>query len=227
MAKPSDFYVGTISFFAILVPGAVGIAVLEPWVGTAVLGPIISNPTSPSAWWAVGLISSYFLGHLIFLVGSYLDSFYDRIRRKRNPYTNESAYQCATQIRGEILTESEHKAANTFQWSRSILTALFPAAASDVHELEADSKFFRSLLVVFCFSGIVLLIRAKWIEGVVAFLMVVPCFARYYERRLKSTTQAYVYMIALHRLGKLTASSAGKDAASQGTGSGAVPEKMA
>jgi hypothetical protein len=25
------------------------------------------------------------------------------------------------------------------------------------------------------------------------------CFARYYERRLKSTTQAYIYIIVMHR----------------------------
>lgn len=213
MTKPSDFYVGIISFFAILVPGAVGTAVLEPLLRTTVFGPIISTPTSQSAWWAVFLISSYFLGHLIFLCGSYLDRLYDPVRKKLDPYTNESAYQCATRIRDEILTESEHTAVNPFQWSKAILTALFPSAASEVQLLEADSKFFRSLLVVFCLSGIVLLIRTKWIEGVIAILFMVPCFVRYYERRLKSTTQAYMYIISLHRLGKLTPPAPAKDVA--------------
>ena len=36
-------------------------------------------------------------------------------------------------------------------------------------------------------------------------LLILPCFARYYERRLKSTTQAYIHVITMHRLGMLTA----------------------
>ena len=202
--KPSDFYVGVISFFSILVPGAVAAAILDPLLRRYLLGPIIPVPTSPAAAWIAFLVTAYFLGHLVFLVGAYLDPLYDRIRSTRNPYTNQSAYQCATEIRREILSDPENEAINTFQWSRAILAALFPAAASQVYELEAESKFFRSLLVVLSLTGIVLFIRREWVEGIIAFLLVGPCFGRYYERRLKSTTQAYVYVVTLYRLGKLT-----------------------
>jgi hypothetical protein len=42
--------------------------------------------------------------------------------------------------------------------------------------------------------------------GVISFFAIlVPRFMRYYERRLKSTSQAYMYMITLHRHGKLKA----------------------
>jgi hypothetical protein len=201
--KPSDFYVGIISFFSILVPGAVAAALLKPLLGVEILGPVIPVPASEAGKWAAFLVTSYFLGHLIFLCGAYIDPFYDRIRKRRNPYNNESAYQCATQIRLELLKGDENKAVSTFQWSRAILTALFPGAAGHVHELEADSKFFRSLLIVLLIAGAVLLAHGLLIEGVVALLFIGPCFGRYYERRLKSTTQAYVYMISLHRLGKL------------------------
>lgn len=202
--KPGDFYVGIISFFAILVPGAVGAAVLEPLIGERIFGPLITAPVEPSAKWVAFLIAAYFIGHLIFLVGSYVDTFYNFVRERLNPYTNESAYRCAVRIRDAMTEEHERKALNAFQWSRAILTALFPAAAGDVHGLEADSKFFRSLMVVFALSGIVFVSQGKWLEGLLALVLVVPCFMRYYERRLKSTTQAYVYVVALHRLGKLS-----------------------
>lgn len=201
--KPGDFYVGIISFFSILVPGAVAAALLEPLLGVSILGPVIPVPANEAGRWAAFLVASYFLGHLIFLCGAYIDPLYDRIRTKRNPYNNESAYQCATKIRLEMLRGDENKAVSTFQWSRAILTALFPAAAGHVHELEADSKFFRSLLIVLALAGAILLRRGLLIEGAIALLLIGPCFGRYYERRLKSTTQAYVYVIALHRLGKL------------------------
>jgi hypothetical protein len=201
--KPSDFYVGVLSFFSILVPGAVATAVLEPLLAKSVLGPVISAPPSPAGNWVVFLITAYFVGHLIFLTGAYVDQFYDRLRKRRHPLTNQSAYTCATNIRCELLKEAETKAVNTFQWSLAILTAMFPPAAGHVHELEAESKFFRSLLVVFSLGGIVLLARGQWAAAIVALLLVYPCFERYYERRLKSTTQAYMYIITLFRLGKL------------------------
>jgi hypothetical protein len=104
-----------------------------------------------------------------------------------------------------MVEEIERKALNVFQWSRAVLTTQFPAAASDVHMLEADSKFFRSLLVVLVLLAIVLFSRGLWGAGVLALLRSIPCFARYYERRLKGTTQAYIYIVAMHRLGKLSA----------------------
>jgi hypothetical protein len=201
--KPSDFYVGVISFFSILVPGAVAAAVLERLLGAYILASVVAVPQTPAGQWAAFLVASYFLGHLIFLVGAYIDPLYDRIRVKRNPYNNESAYQCATHIRLEILRGNETKAVSTFQWARAILTASFPSAAGQVQELEADSKFFRSLLIVLCLIGAVLLAQGQIIEGLIALLLVGPCFGRYYERRLKSTTQAYIYVVTLYRLGKL------------------------
>ena len=206
MGKPADFYVGMVSFFAILLPGAVGAAMLRPLVENAVIGPIMSLPANASAQWAAFLIASYFIGHLIFLVGSYLDPIYDVYRKRWNPYNKESAYQCATRIKAGMLDPAENHALNSFQWSQSILTTQWPAAATDVNGFEADSKFFRSLLVVLSLSAIGLLVRSRWTEGIIALVLVVPCFLRYYERRLKSVTQAYAYIIVLHRLGKLAVS---------------------
>lgn len=201
--KPGDFYVGVISFFSILVPGAVAAALLQPFLDLSFLGSVFSEPGSAAERWTAFLIFAYFLGHLIFLCGSYIDPWYDRIRNKLNPYTNESAYQCATALRLSSLHGAENKAVSTFQWCRAILTVMFPAAAGHVHELEADSKFFRSLLIVLSLTSLVLLTQGLMVEGLIALILVGACFGRYYERRLKTTTQAYVYVIVLHRLGKL------------------------
>jgi hypothetical protein len=205
MSKPSEFYVGILDFFAILLPGAIATAILAPRFGHLLLDRVIAAPQGEAGRWAAFLAVSYFVGHLIFLAGSYIDRLYNSLRETFNPYGNESAYQCATRIRDLLIDETERKALNTFQWSRSILIAKCPAAAEDVHRLEADSKFFRSLLVVSALAAIVFFSDGKNVEGLVALALIVPCFARYYERRLKSTTQAYVHLVTLYRTGALSA----------------------
>jgi hypothetical protein len=204
MSKPSEFYVGVIDLFAILLPGAIAAALLAPWLGPRIFGPLVAVPGSEAARWAAFLLCAYSLGHLIFLVGSYIDLLYNILRERYRPYGNESAYQCAARIRDGLIPESERKALNPFQWSRSVLLARCPLAAEDVHRLEADSKFFRSLLVVSLPVGLVFLFTGRITEGLVALVLMGFCFARYYERRLKSTTQAYIHIISLHRLGLLT-----------------------
>ncbi len=204
MTKPSEVFVGVLDLFAILLPGAIATAILAPRIGHLVFGSLVTVPTSEPGKWVAFLLCSYFIGHLLFLVGSYLDPLYDKVRKVLNPLGNESAYQCATNIRYGLSDDTQRSAVNTFQWARAVLIANSPAAAEDVHRLEADSKFFRSLLVVSALSSIVFFASDKVPEGLVALALVPLCFARYYERRLKSTTQAYIHIVTMHSLGSLT-----------------------
>ena len=201
--KPSEFYIGVLDFFAILLPGAIVTAILVPVYGDFIVWPLIAPLNGDTGKWVTFLIFAYFAGHLIFLLGSYIDYLYNVLRERFNPYGNESAFRCATRIRDSLVDESEQKALNTFQWSRSVLISICPMAAEDVHRLEADSKFFRSLLVVCMLASLAFFFGDRPIEGWVASILVAPCFARYYERRLKSTTQAYMHIVTLFRLGKI------------------------
>ena len=203
--KPSEFYIGVVDVFAIMLPGAIATAILAPHMQHLIVGPLIPALTTGTERWAVFLVSAYFLGHLIFLVGAYLDPLYDFVRKRRHPDSDTSAYAVATTVREAMMPPSDHAAINTFQWSRSVLIACAPSAAEDVHRLEADSKFFRSLVVVSLMTAITFVVSGHVLEGALALVVVVPCFARYYERRRKSTTQAYQHVITLHRLGRLSA----------------------
>jgi hypothetical protein len=213
MSKPNEFYVGVLDFFAVLLPGGIATAILAPRIAPYVLGHLVAAPTSEAGQWAAFLTVSYFVGHLIFLVGSWVDWLYDVFRKRLNPYGNESAYQCARRVRDLFIAENEKEALNTFQWARSVLLAKHPGAAEDVHRLEADSKFFRSLLIICALGSIVLFWSGQSAAGAVALALVIPCFVRYYERRLKSTTQAYLHVVTLYRLGGLSPVSKPDDAA--------------
>jgi ADP-ribose pyrophosphatase YjhB (NUDIX family) len=77
------------------------------------------------------------------------------------------------------------------------LTLEHPGAIETVHRFEADSKFFRSLLVVLC-------ILIPWGLVVGRLEIVIAClpllglaFWRYVDQRLKGINQAYWYIITL------------------------------
>lgn len=201
--KPNEFYIGVLDFFAIILPGAVATAILYPILQPWLEGPLEVELSTMEARTAAFLVGSYFVGHLIFLVGSWIDPLYNVVRKRCHPYNNESAFKCAEQVRDSIIGTNEQAALNVFQWSRSVLLATCPAAAEDVHRLEADSKFFRSVMVVLLIATIAFFVRRQWVSGAVSLVFVVACFCRYYERRLKSTTQAYLHILTLNRLGRL------------------------
>ncbi len=203
MANPSQFFLGVLDFFGILLPGAIAAALLEPVLADQVFGALVARPTGGAVAWITFLVVAYFLGHLLFLVGAWLDPIYDRLRRLRHPDGDTSAFKAAERIRNRVLTAEEQVPVNTFQWSRSILLAKCPAAAQDVHRLEADSKFFRSLVVVSALAVPLFFSAGHMVAGAVALLFLGPCFARYYERRRKSTTQAYIHVVTLYRAGVL------------------------
>jgi hypothetical protein len=201
--KPSEFYVGVLDFFAILLPGAILSAILLHYYGDKIVEPLIDRCGGDAKAWVAFLTLSYFIGHLVFLLGSYIDYPYDFFRELFHPYENEIGFQCVKNICDSFVMEGERAMLNPFQWSRSVLVSICPAAAEDVHRLEADSKFFRSALVVCAIVAAILFENGQSGAGVAALILMGPCFARYYDRRIKSTSQAYIHIVTLYRLGRL------------------------
>lgn len=77
---PQKFFIGLMDFFSILLPGALLAFVL--------MNQMLS-PASTDSWvelddaqaWGTFLFASYLLGHLVFLLGAWLDTLYDLARR--------------------------------------------------------------------------------------------------------------------------------------------------
>jgi hypothetical protein len=91
---------------------------------------------------------------------------------------------------------------NAFQWAKAKLAIGSPGALVEVQRLEADSKFFRSFVVVL----FVLLVWTSLIavQGRISWWIVFACLAflvlslwRYIERRFKATQQAYWYVLTM------------------------------
>ena len=222
---PQKFFIGLMDFFSILLPGALLTYLLMGEVGPVVLGDRYAKLTGAEAW-AAFLFASYLLGHLVFLLGSWLDGIYDWLRdRTLNRQVRQVARSgrlsswpirmCvslvfkrernlavdrAVKIKEHALVPLQAKdAINTFQWSKAWLNAESPASLAVVQRFEADSKFFR------CFTVVLLLLLIAWpwqhqwpLAGIpVVLVLLLLALWRYMEQRYKATNQAYWSVITL------------------------------
>src|SRR6266568_4517500 len=79
--EPQKFFVGLMDFFSILLPGALLTYLLMGEVGPVVLGESSYHELADAEGWSVFVVASYLVGHLVFLLGSWLDELYDWARR--------------------------------------------------------------------------------------------------------------------------------------------------
>ncbi|WP_373498722.1 NUDIX domain-containing protein [Desulfococcus sp.] len=222
---PQKFFIGLMDFFSILLPGALLTWLLMGEVGPIALGDRYAKLDGAEAW-AAFLFASYLFGHLIFLLGSWLDEFYDWARRytlntqitllarrgRLLPWPARAliwlvfkrernlAVERASKIKRQALGPLQAQdAVNTFQWCKALLNAESPASLAVVQRFEADSKFFR------CFAVVLLLLLIAWpwqhqwpLAGIpVVLALLLLALWRYMEQRYKATNQAYWSIITL------------------------------
>lgn len=223
--EPQKLFIGLMDFFSILLPGALLTYLLMDEMGPVVLGGRYGRLAGTEAWTAF-LIASYVLGHVVFLLGSWLDEFYDWIRRLtlNNQVTmlarrgrllsrpvraliwlvfkreRNLAVDRAVKIKENALSGLHAKdAINAFQWCKALLNVESPQSLAVVQRFEADSKFFR------CFTIVLLLLLAVWPfqdawppAGIpVVLVLLLLALWRYMEQRYKATNQAYWSVITL------------------------------
>lgn len=222
---PQKFFIGLMDFFSILLPGALLTWLLMGEVGPVVLEDRYAKLDGAQAW-AAFLFASYLFGHLVFLLGSWLDEFYDWARRytlttqitllaRRDRLLSwfaraliwlvfkrerNLAVERASKIKRQALDPLQAQdAVNTFQWCKALLNAESPASLAVVQRFEANSKFFR------CFTVVLLLLLIAWpwqhqwpLAGIpVVLALLLLALWRYMEQRYKATNQAYWSVITL------------------------------
>ena len=73
--EPQKLFIGLTEFFSVILPGALLTYFLMAEVGPLVLGPRYSS-IGENEGWAVFGFASYLFGHLVFLLGAWLDEEY-------------------------------------------------------------------------------------------------------------------------------------------------------
>ncbi|TGX53583.1 hypothetical protein E5A73_12205 [Sphingomonas gei] len=198
MPKPNDFHIGVIEFFSILLPGALLTAALVGRFHPELAEPLRSLLAPAGADWVAFALASYAAGHFVFLVAAMLDGLvYDRLELwKRFRGGADHCYLRATEARQAFFGTLERDVPmNSFAWAKSVLRLRAPAALADVERYEADSKFFRSLVVVIPVTAV--LLAASPLLAALAAALTLASFFRYAERRYKSTEWAYRYLLVL------------------------------
>lgn len=228
-AKPGDFLIGVFDFFAILLPGAVaaffGIGVAREYVSKHqdVFGALPADLTwADTRAWVIFAVASYLLGQFVYMLGSSIDAFYDLarrffkadwlssegfkekavVKRLRDGWVrNERLYRRAREIKEKDVGDGGEEIVSAFQWAKANVQIHHPEAAADIHRLEADQKFFRGLMVVLLFVGLLFCLKAERVSPADLLpyaVLLLLSFWKYADQRLKSQNLAYTYLIALH-----------------------------
>ena len=197
MPKPSDLYVSVIDLFAILLPGAALVAALVEVGATRFFAPVLPPLPDAASRWVAFALAAYGTGHLVFPLASLLDEVYERLKRRLPDKLKAPRAEAAARALRDRALETAEAAApmNTYSWSKATLMQVVPAAAADVHRLEADQKFFRSIsLVLLIVAGLALADGAPMLAAFVL-AMSLACFVRYVEQRAKTIAWTYRHVI--------------------------------
>jgi hypothetical protein len=203
--KSTDIVLALMQFLEILLPGALISFLLKDFADAQIFGPglILPKPAGDAQAWVVFFFASYLLGHFVFLVASFLDAVaYNRARQGFKPTSKDLAFQKAKAIKRRHLGEDDDKeVVNTFQWVKAKMNLEFPAALGEIKRHESDSKFFRSLVIVFLAVAAVQASRSAWLSVLGCIIFSLLSFWRYFDQRWKSTQIAYTHLIAMEDLG--------------------------
>ncbi len=229
MAKPADFFIGVVDFFAVLLPGAVLVYLLQPRVVAGI--PSSWLPAAPAQGWVAFLVLAYIAGHLLHAIGSWLldpyvygklylprwrsshvraASLISKIASADRRGDKQTAATLMTGLREDgnaaetllarvyLTTEANAQGTNYYDWCLSDVRVHSPAGSAEVDRLQADSKFFRSMVFVFLVAALISLGQAPvWVPAGAATLTLFALW-RYCELRWTATKRVYEYYLLLH-----------------------------
>jgi hypothetical protein len=213
--KPPDLFLGIMELFAILLPGAALVYLIQPW--TAPLIPRELQPRDDTSRWIVFVVLAYIVGHVLHAFAGKLDQrIYDtwylqRTQPEHSEATRLGGNKGLAALRGgaklsatlyaRALFRAGDDASGTslYDWCLSFIRLQSPAAAAEVDRCQADSKFFRSLALVMLAAGVVSLGKGAVLAAVVALLVLVFSVWRFCALRWIATQRVYEFYLLLHQ----------------------------
>jgi ADP-ribose pyrophosphatase YjhB (NUDIX family) len=243
--EPQKFFIGLVDCFSIFLPGALLAYLRKNWAAAKFLGADDYSLDTVEHL-VVFLFASYLLGHLIFLIGSFLDDWvYDPFRKATSwgqvgrlsdgktlypyyPYwlrrmaestfffgnNPDAAVMKVQRLKARSLAPfSTAGAINSYQWCRALLSKQHPEGFVAVQRFEADSKFFRSFVVVLAILAPIYAFKTypNRMAAVFCLVLVIPALMRYCDQRFKGTQYAYWSILTLDALNEQPAPSTCRD----------------
>lgn len=196
--------ISILDILTILLPGAASVAILNSLnfqylssdkLLPNVVGKINSMEHSDWIFGAILIGVSYIAGHFIFSLASLLDSWiYDKVKKKL--WKEEKLLKLVTDLRFEKTGINDSDIINAFQWSNAWLIQKQPAMYSVVERYTAESKFFRSMVIVFLIAFISSIFDKDIVATSILFFLLTMSLIRYLTRRRKSIESAYQFVIS-------------------------------
>jgi hypothetical protein len=206
--KPGDFLIGVLDFFAILLPGVMATWLVLQYAPTPVLHRALilgfEEHGEPTEWVKAGafLLASYVLGHFVFMLGARLDGSYDHWRKRTKPQTRDKTYNAARKLQEKLTEDLAGADWTTLKWAKAYIQVKAQHARAEIDRLEADQKFFRSLVVIAAaFAAHFFLREAAPLAGLIAVAAAIISYNRYVEQRWKMTELTYGTAVIVSKAG--------------------------
>lgn len=197
--KPNEFLLGVMDFFAIVLPGAIATWVISYYLPDDLAVKLdLSAEGNDAVRWAAFLVCSYTVGHFVFMLSSRLDPTYDRWRKRTKPPDEDRTFSAASALRRKLNEDIPEAAFSTLKWAKTYITIHCPQARAEIERLEADQKFFRSLVLIAVGLAVHFLIGGQGVLAVASLGMALLAFSRYCDQRLKMTELAYATAVIFH-----------------------------
>ncbi|UJP64413.1 hypothetical protein [Mongoliitalea daihaiensis] len=184
-----------LDILSIFIPGAILVAVLGqvPWLHEWFLTIGIHEY---EGWINVGkfLVLIYILGHFLFSLGSFLDEcVYDKFKDRIWP--NNELQELIVAYKIHVTGIESGNVLNAFKWCCSWLLINQPPLYENMERHMAESKFFRSLVIVGIIGLVIFSIQSTyWLVALSVFVTIFSMI-RYMTQRKKSVDMAYQSVI--------------------------------
>jgi hypothetical protein len=198
--KPGDLFVGVADFFAVLLPGAILCFLVADEAREFAPNLLEAGRADDKVVrWVMFVACAYIVGHFIHAVGSLLDDtlYKNGLRPVIARVKGEDAFEHVRAMQQSAMGAERRAAMNPFKWARAHVELWHSEAAAQVRRLEADSKFFRSFIVLLVVLAVASLWRRQWAEASTCGVMLLLSCWRYADQRWKYTQLAYQYLLVL------------------------------
>lgn len=193
--KPSDFFVGVLDFFSVLLPGALLAYLGRGFADKHVFVAPLTALHGPVEGWVAFAFASYLLGQFTFLVSAtFMDDLYDHTYLRYRRRKGDAVMEKARNLQGENTS-----IIGTLKWANAFVR-LHSACMGDIlDQLEATSKFFRSVTVVLMVFAVVLLFWGRSAAALVCAVLILLSFWRFANQRWKFTELTYLCFIQMSK----------------------------
>lgn len=228
--KPQSFFIGIVDFFSVWMPGAIltwflTVRFYDPYPS---IQEFLQLPAHPAARVALFLVITYIAGSILFGISSLLDPLYDKKLRKlfmpkdrecldlevktataiKEQFIHSDAWIETLYQQGKLSRQQYRKISgkesraiiNTYKWVQHYFLFKYPDALQDIKKLEADSKFFRSLVLTFLIMSVTLFATGYPVPGAILLALSLMSLYLYSTNRYKATIRAYKLMTTWYHL---------------------------